>query len=340
MLNFETLIDLPLVFSGIIALAIFLYVLLDGFDLGVGILFPFAPTDDCRNKLMNSIAPFWDGNETWLVLGGGGLLAAFPKAYSIILPALYLPIIFMLLGLIFRGVAFEFRFKAQGESKKLWDYIFHFGSIVATFAQGIILGTFVQGFKVENGVFAGTAFDWLTPFSITTGIALLAGYVLLGATWIIMKTDNKARLWARKTALYIMFYLISFMGIVSLWVPYLSEQIMSRWFSWPNFLILCPIPISSAIIVIALIRSVLSQQDDSMPFKLAVALFTLCYAGLAISILPWVVPYQLSIWEAAASPESLSLVFIGIAITLPFVLFYTGYCYYVFKGKVSTSGYY
>ena len=340
MIDFSDYLDLPFIFSGIIALAIFLYVLLDGFDLGIGILFPFAPTDRCRDKLMNSIAPFWDGNETWLVLGGGGLLVGFPLAYSIIIPALYLPIIFMLLGLIFRGVAFEFRFKAHGSTKRLWDYIFHFGSIVATLCQGIILGTFVQGFKVQDNVFTGTVFDWLTPFSLTTGIALLSGYILLGATWIVMKTDEEVRIWGRKTALYILFYLISFMGIVSLWVPYLSEQIMDRWFTWPNFLYLSPIPAFSSIIAVCLIRSIISEKSDSMPFKLTVLLFTLCYIGLAISIWPWIVPYELSIWEAAAAPESLSLVLVGISITLPLVLFYTGYCYYVFKGKVTHIGYY
>ena len=340
MFNFAAYLDLPLIWGGIIAIAVFMYVLLDGFDLGVGILFPFAPTDTCRDKMMNSIAPFWDGNETWLVLGGGGLLAAFPLAYSIIMPALYLPIIFMLVGLIFRGVAFEFRFKAHGSTKRLWDYIFHFGSILATFMQGIILGSFIQGMQVEGRQFAGGAFDWLTPFSITVGVALLCGYVLLGATWLIMKTDEEVHVWARKIALYIIFYVIVFMGIVSLWVPYLSEYILLRWFSWPNLLLLSPIPLTSIAITIYLARSIYTQNGDSKPFILTVSLFALCYLGLAISLWPWIIPQYFTIWEAAASPESLSLILLGAGFILPIILFYTGYCYYVFRGKVTAKGYY
>jgi len=340
MLNFAAYLDLPLIWGGIIAMAVFMYVLLDGFDLGVGILFPFAPTDICRDKMMNSIAPFWDGNETWLILGGGGLLAAFPLAYSIIMPALYLPIIFMLVGLIFRGVAFEFRFKAHGSTRRLWDYIFHFGSILATFMQGVILGSFIQGLKVEGRVFAGGAFDWLTPFSITVGVALLCGYVLLGATWLIMKTDEEVHVWAREIALYIIFYVIVFMGIVSLWVPYLSEYILLRWFSWPNLLLLSPIPLTSIAITLYLVRSIYTKNGDAKPFILTVALFALCYLGLAISLWPWIIPQHFTIWEAAASPESLSLILLGAGFILPIILFYTGYCYYVFRGKVTSKGYY
>lgn len=340
MFNLASYIDLPLAWGGIIALAVFMYVLLDGFDLGIGILFPFAPTDTCRDKMMNSIAPFWDGNETWLVLGGGGLMAAFPLAYSIIIPALYIPIIFMLVGLIFRGVAFEFRFKAHGKSRLLWDYIFHFGSILATFTQGIILGSFIQGFKVDGRIFSGSAYDWLTPFSITVGIALLSGYVLLGATWLIMKTDEEVYLWARKIALYIIFYVIAFMGIVSLWVPFLSEHIMLRWFTWPNFILLAPIPLLSIVITLYLVRSIYTNNGDHKPFMLTIALFILCYIGLAISMWPWVVPLRYTLREAAAASESLSLLLVGAGFILPIILFYTGYCYHVFKGKVTPKGYY
>ena len=340
MFNLAPYIDLPLIWGGIIALAVFMYVLLDGFDLGVGILFPFAPTDSCRDKMMNSIAPFWDGNETWLVLGGGGMLAAFPLAYSIIMPALYLPIIFMLIGLIFRGIAFEFRFKAQGSTKRLWDYIFHFGSILATFSQGLILGSFIQGFKVEGRVFAGSAFDWLTPFSITVGVALLCGYVLLGAAWLIMKTDAEVHVWSRKIALYIIFYVIVFMGVVSLWVPYLNDYILTRWFSWPNFIYLSPIPLVSIVVTLYLVRSIYNNRGDAKPFILTVILFALCYLGLAISLWPWIIPHHFTIWEAAASPESLSLILLGASLILPIILCYTGYCYYVFRGKVTSKGYY
>jgi len=256
------------------------------------------------------------------------------------MPALYLPILFMLVGLIFRGVAFEFRFKAHGSTKRLWDYIFHFGSILATFMQGIVLGSFIQGMHVEGRQFAGGAFDWLTPFSITVGVALLCGYVLLGATWLIMKTDEEVHVWARKIALYIIFYVIVFMGIVSLWVPYLSEYILLRWFSWPNLLFLSPIPLTSIAITIYLARSIYTKNGDAKPFILTVVLFALCYLGLAISLWPWIIPQHFTIWEAAASPESLSLILLGAGFILPIILFYTGYCYYVFRGKVTAKGYY
>lgn len=340
MFDLSSYIDLPLVWSGILAFAILMYVVLDGFDLGIGILFPFAPTDECRDKMMSSIAPFWDGNETWLVLGGSGIMIAFPVAYAIIIPAVYLPIIFMLVGLIFRGVAFEFRFKAGDKTKKIWDYVFHFGSILATFCQGLILGTFVQGFKVENDIFIGEAFDWLSPFSITTGIALIAGYVLLGATWIIMKTEGEIYQWARKIGLYILFYVIVFMGVVSLWVPYLNDEIMYRWFTLPNFFYLMPIPIVSALVILMLARSLHKQNGDSKPFLLSLTLFVLCYIGLAISLWPWAVPHSYTIWQAAASPHSLSLAFIAVAILVPIILGYIGYCYYIFRGKVSAGAKY
>lgn len=332
MFNFAPFVDLPLVWGGIIAAAIFLYVLLDGFDLGAGILFPFAPSQSCRNKIMNSIAPFWDGNETWLVLGGGGLLAAFPLAYAILLPAFYIPIIIMLLGLIFRGVAFEFRFKSRGIMQKVWDYSFHFGSLSAAFFQGVILGSFVEGVTVAGRSFGGGGFDWLTPFSVMTGIALIFGYALLGATWIIMKTDSKTQEWAQKSALYVLVYVAFFMGLVSLWVPFLSNTIFMRWFALPNLIYLSPIPLLTAGALISLYRAVLKKREV-LPFLLSILLFFLGYLGFAISLWPWIVPYQVSIWQAAADPKSLSLMLVGVSIFLPFILAYTGYSYYVFRGK-------
>ncbi|MBA3813504.1 MAG: cytochrome d ubiquinol oxidase subunit II [Alphaproteobacteria bacterium] len=330
--DFSLTVDLPLVWGGIIALSILLYVLLDGFDLGVGILFPFAPSEDCRNKMMNSIAPFWDGNETWLVLGGGGLLAAFPLAYAIVMPAFYIPIILMLLGLIFRGVAFEFRFKAYGNTRKIWDYSFHFGSLSAAFFQGVILGAFVQGVKVSGRAFVGAGFDWLNSFSIMTGIAVVFGYALLGSTWTIMKTDENTQAWARKTALYVMIYVAAFMGLVSLWVPFLSDEIFWRWFSMPNLAYLSPIPLITAVTFIILYRS-LRRQKEIAPFLLSLALFCLGYIGLSISLWPWIVPYKVSLWQAAADPKSLSLMLVGVAIFLPIILGHTIYSYYVFRGK-------
>lgn len=339
MFDFSYLLDLPLIWGGIIATAIFLYVLLDGFDLGVGILFPFAPSNDCRNKMMNSVAPFWDGNETWLVLGGGGLFAAFPLAYAVLLPAFYIPIILMLLGLIFRGVAFEFRFKAKGEMRKIWDYSFHFGSLAAAFFQGVILGSYVEGVTVSGRSFAGGSFDWLSSFSLMTGVALVFGYALLGSTWIIMKTDNKTQDWARKVTFYVLIYVALFMGIVSLWVPYLNNEIFQRWFSLPNIIYLSPIPILTASVFIGLYISLLKMRE-SAPFLLSISLFSLGYLGLGISLWPWIVPYKVSLWNAAADPRSLSLMLVAVSLFLPFVLGYTIYAYYVFRGKSSHQEWY
>lgn len=332
MFDFSPYADLPLLAGGVIAAAIFLYVLLDGFDLGVGILFPFAPSDACRNMMMSSIAPFWDGNETWLVLGGGGLLAAFPLAYSIVLPAFYIPILLMLLGLIFRGVAFEFRFKAKGRMYAFWGYVFHFGSLGAAFFQGVILGAFVKGIRVSERAFAGGAFDWLDGFSLATGAGLVFGYTLLGATWTLMKTEGKTKSWARKAALYSLIYVAFMMGIVSLWVPFLSDKVFIRWFSYPNFCYLAPIPLLTASVLINLYLSLLKGHTH-LPFGLSFILFALGYAGLAVSLWPYVVPYQLTVWEAAADPKSLSLVLTAVFLLLPFTLGYTAYVYYVFRGK-------
>ncbi len=332
MLNFAPYIDLPLVWGGLIATVIFLYVLLDGFDLGVGILFPFAPTQDCRNKMMNSVAPFWDGNETWLVLGGGGLFAAFPLAYSILMSAFYIPIIVMLLGLIFRGVAFEFRFKATLKDRYIWDYSFHFGSIIATLFQGIMLGAFVQGVKIDGRVFAGDAFDWLTPFSLMTGIALVFGYALLGCTWLIMKTDKDTQIWARKSAAYVLIYVMLFMGLVSLWVPFLNERIRIFWFTMPNFAYLSFIPILT-IFTLFMLFSTLYKNKEFQPFCYSVLLFALGYLGLILSIWPFTVPYQISLWQSAAIAESQSLMLVGAGLLLPIILGYTIYCYYIFRGK-------
>lgn len=333
MFSFADIIDLPLVWGGLIATAVFLYVFLDGFDLGIGILFPFAPGEKDRARMVNSIAPFWDANETWLVLGGGGLFAAFPLAYSIVLPALYIPIIIMLLGLIFRGVAFEFRFKAEGASRKIWDFAFHFGSLGAAVMQGIILGGYVQGIKVENHAFAGGPFDWLTAFSMMTGLGVAAGYVLLGATWLVWKTEDSTQAWARRCARYIGLFVLIFMGLVSLWVPYQSPRIGNLWFG-DAFPYLAPIPVATAIFFGLLYKS-LSGKRDWLPFVCAFALFFLGYLGLGISLWPYVVPWAVTVWQGAAAPESLSLLLVGAGIMLPVVLGYTAYCHYLFRGKTS-----
>ena len=335
MFDFSDILNLPLIWGILIGTAIFLYVLLDGFDLGVGILFPFAPSDECRDKMMNSIAPFWDGNETWLVLGGGGLFVAFPLAYSILLPAFYIPIILMLLGLIMRGVAFEFRFKSDLSHRFLWDYTFHFGSLLAAFCQGMILGDFVQGIEVDGRNFSGGMFDWANGFSVMTGIAVIFGYTLLGSTWLIMKTDNQTQAWSRKSALYALFYVGIFMAVVSISMPILDDRIANRWFSIPNLYYLLPIPLITLISFILLFKNIQNTQSEYKPFFLSIGIFALGYIGLAISIYQWIIPYHYTFKEAAAAGPSLSLVLLGVVPLLPLILFYTGYCYYVFRGKTT-----
>ena len=335
MFSFETFLDLPLIWYALIGTAILLYVLLDGFDLGVGVLFPFAPTDRCRDRMMNSIAPFWDGNETWLVLGGGGLFAAFPLAYSILMPALYIPIIIMLLGLIFRGVAFEFRFKAD-TSRRLWDYAFHFGSLVATVMQGMVIGAIVQGVNVDGRSFAGNAFDWLNAYSVMTGVALVFGYALLGATWLIMKTDGETQAWARKCASYVLAYVALFMAIVSISMPVMNMDIRTLWFSTPNFFFLLPVPSLTLVFFIMIWRDV-HQGKEYRPFFLSIGIFLMGYIGITVSMWPYLVPFEVSFRQAAAAGPSQSLLLVGTVIMLPVVLGYTGFCYYVFRGKASSE---
>jgi cytochrome d ubiquinol oxidase subunit II len=334
MFSFESFLDLPLIWLGLIGTAIFLYVLLDGFDLGIGILFPFAPSDQCRDRMMNSIAPFWDGNETWLVLGGGGLFAAFPLAYAILMPALYFPVIIMLLGLIFRGVAFEFRFKAHGRSRRIWDYAFHFGSLVATLMQGMILGAFVQGVKVSGRSFAGGPFDWLNAYSVMTGVALVFGYALLGATWLVMKTDEGTQEWARRSASYVLGYVGLFLGIVSLSMPMMNADVRALWFSVPNLFYLLPVPLVTAGLFVFIWRD-LHRGEEYRPFLMSLGVFLMGYIGLSISLWPWLVPFEVTFRQAAAAPTSQSLLLIGTVFLLPLVLAYTGFCYYLFRGKAS-----
>lgn len=335
MFDFSYAIDLPLIWSILIATAIFLYVFLDGFDLGVGILFPFAPSENCRHTMMNSIAPFWDGNETWLVLGGGGLFAAFPLAYTILMPAFYMPIILMLLGLIMRGVAFEFRFKSQKNSQWIWDSMFHFGSLGAAFCQGAILGRFVQGVEVHGRHFAGGPFDWATAFSMMTGIAVVFGYVLLGSTWLIMKTEGITQKWSRKVATYSLCFVCIFMGLVSITVPFVNEGIKNFWFTTPNIYYLSLIPFLTFLLLLLIGYDLHKTHHAYRPFFCSMGIFLMGYLGLGISIFPWLIPYQYTIWEASAYGGSLSLMLCGVVPLLPVILGYTGYCYYVFRGKSS-----
>jgi len=338
MLNLNSFINLPACLGTIIVIAIAIYVVLDGFDLGIGILFPFAPSDSCKDVMMNSIAPFWDGNETWLVLGGGGLFAAFPLAFSIICPAVYLPIIVMLIALVLRGVAFEFRFKAM-RAKKLWDLGFHFGSLIASFMQGMILGTIVQGIEVNNGTFAGEPYAWISAFSVMTGFALICGYTLLGATWLVMKTDEITQAWARKSAAYIILHVLLFMFIVCIWTPQLNDRIFDAWFSLPNLLYLMWIPLTTLIVAGRLIFSI-NTSHDREPFVLTLVLFLLGFIGLTVGTWPYIVPHTITFAQAAAAPTSQSLIFLALICTLPIVLFNTGYNYYVFRGKTTRQNMY
>jgi cytochrome d ubiquinol oxidase subunit II len=340
MFSLEGFLDLPLIWYVLIATAVFLYVLLDGFDLGVGILFPFAPTDQSREQKMKTVAPFWDGNETWLVLGGGGLLAAFPLAYAVIMPAFYIPVIAMLLGLIFRGVAFEFRFKAGEKTRWIWDYSFHFGSIAAAFMQGVIIGAFVQGVEVSGRSYAGGAFDWLNAYSLMTGVAVVFGYALLGATWVVMKTEEPTQGWARKTAAYVLVYQALFLAIVSISMPVINAGIRDLWFSLPNVFFLAPLPAASVIMVVAIWHD-LRAGREYRPFLLSFGLFFTGYIGIAISMWPYLVPFEITFRQAAAAPSSQSLLLVGTVILLPLILGYVGYCYYIFRGKAGRqNGYY
>jgi len=324
--------SLPVYWALVIAFSVAMYVLLDGFDLGIGILFPFAGSHAHRDMMMNSVEPVWDGNETWLVLGGGGLLAAFPAAYGIVLSAVYLPITAMLLGLVLRGVAFEFRFKAE-RSRVLWDVAFSGGSLVAAFAQGATLGAFIQGIHVVDGRFAGGAFDWLTPFSAMTGIGLICGYALLGSTWTIWRTEGELQAWSRKMARPMLISVVLFVGLVSLWTPLADPAIAERWFTLPNLFYLLPVPLITAGCVLSLWRG-LAREWEEAPFFLAVSLFLLSFLGLGISLWPYAVPRTLTIWDAAAQPETQLFILIGVLILLPLILAYTGYSYWVFRGKL------
>jgi len=324
--------DLALIWAGLLAFAILIYVILDGFDLGIGILFPWGQDARERGIMMNSIAPVWDGNETWLVFGGGGLFAAFPLAYSILMPALYVPVLVMLFALVFRGIAFEFRFKSE-RSQGVWDGAFNFGSSVAAFAQGLILGAFIQGVEVTEGTYGGGVLDWLTPFSLMTGFALMCGYSLLGATWLIIKTTGELQLWAYQAARWLLLIVLGWIGMVSLWTPLTKLELAERWFSWPNVLLLSPIPVATGIVALTLWRA-LKKHKEYTPFILTVLLFGLSFIGLAVTIWPFTIPYQVTIWEAAAPPASQGFLLVGASLLIPLILGYTVFSYRVFKGKV------
>jgi cytochrome d ubiquinol oxidase subunit II len=332
------ILDLVGVWTVILGVGVFLYVLLDGFDLGVGMLYGLTRDSEWRAIIMNTIAPVWDGNETWLILGGVALLAAFPLAFAIIIPAVYFPVLLMLLALIFRGVAFEFRFKDKAHLG-FWDHSFCYGSAIATFAQGAVLGAFIQGFQVEGRQFTGGSFDWLTPFSVMTGLALMAGYTLLGAGWLILKTRGDLQEWARRQGRWALGLVLLAIAAVSLWTPYAEPDIAERWFSWPNIALLAPVPLVTLVLALATWRT-LDSDREALPFVCSIGLFLMAYLGLAISLWPNIVPHRYSLWEAASSESTQAFLLVGTLFLLPVILLYTGWSYWVFRGKVrADTGY-
>ncbi|WP_447928899.1 MULTISPECIES: cytochrome d ubiquinol oxidase subunit II [unclassified Vreelandella] len=322
--------DLSIIWAGIIGFGVIMYVLMDGFDLGVGILFPFAPDEDSRDVMMNSVAPVWDGNETWLVLGGAGLLGAFPLVYSVFLPALYIGVFLLLAGLIFRGIAFEFRFKSR-RNRSWWNWSFAGGSMLASFAQGAVVGAYIQGFPVEDFVYVGGAFDWLTPFSVLTGLGLMAGYALLGATWMIMKTEGYIQAWAYKITPILLVAVLAVFAIISVWTPFIDNMVWERWFGSLRFIWI--FPVLALLCAFAVFRSV-QNKSEGVPFVATVGIYIFTYLGLIFSKWPIIVPPNYTLWDAASAPESQLFLLIGVLFVIPVVLAYTAWTYWVFRGKV------
>ncbi|MBX2836287.1 MAG: cytochrome d ubiquinol oxidase subunit II [Gammaproteobacteria bacterium] len=326
-------IDLALVWAGIIGFAVLTYVILDGFDLGIGILFPLANKNTDRDLMMNSVAPVWDGNETWLVMGGGGLFAAFPLAYSVILPALYMPISLMLLALVFRGVAFEYRWRTV-RWKGVWDIAFAGGSGIAAMMQGITLGALVQGVEVTNRAYSGGWWDWLSPFSVLVGFAVVIGYALLGSTWLIMKTEGVIQQQMRRYAWRAAIGTLLMILLVSILTPFQDAVYFQRWFAWPTVVLSLIMPILVAVVARGLYVG-LNKHRDVQPFVYSLLLFVLCFLGITISFFPYLIPPTLSIWDAAAPESSLRFALVGTVVLVPIILIYTAYAYWVFRGKVN-----
>ncbi len=330
------ILDFVPIWTVIVGLAVFFYVMLDGFDLGVGMLYGFARDTESRNTIMNSVAPVWDGNETWLILGSIGLLAAFPLAFAIIIPAVYFPILIMLLALIFRGVAFEFRYRDRPH-RSFWDHGFCYGSTLATFAQGIVLGNFITGFQTDGRVFTGTSLSCFTPFSVLTGLALVFGYTLLGAGWLVLKTEGPLQAWARAWGRRAFVGVLIAVVAVSIWTPVVHADIRQRWFDWPNIALLAPVPVVTVLIAWATWRALASTTSEWGPFTGGIALFAMSYIGIGISLWPMVVPHHLTLWDAASAPATQAFLLVGTLFMLPVILVYTAWSYWVFRGKVRSD---
>ncbi|GBR50331.1 cytochrome bd ubiquinol oxidase subunit II [Neokomagataea thailandica NBRC 106555] len=332
---------LPVVWAVLAATAIFQYVVLDGFDLGIGVLFLKERNHDHRNVMVNTVAPVWDGNETWMIFGGATLYGVFPVAYGTILPALYLPILFMLLALILRGVGFEFRFKMKSSASQfLWDSAFCGGSIVASFMQGIILGTLVQGIPTKNHVFVGTPFDWFTPFALFCGLAVTIGYTLLGSTWLIWRCEGELQKTMRRASYGLGVLMLLCIVIVSVWTLNLHTTYMDRWLVWPQIALIAPVPVATVVVAAGLFLGLRHAPSQLLPFVATLLLFFLCFTGLGINIWPNIVPPSITIWEASSPPQSQAFLLVGAMFLLPIILAYTVYSYYVFRGKVTADHHY
>ncbi|MCU6671677.1 cytochrome d ubiquinol oxidase subunit II [Enterobacteriaceae bacterium H4N4] len=327
-------IDLSLIWFVIIVFATLMYIVMDGFDLGIGILFPAIQDADDRDVMVNSVAPVWDGNETWLVLGGAALFGAFPLAYAVIIDALTIPLTLMLLGLIFRGVAFEFRFKATPAHRPFWDKAFVGGSVLATFTQGIVVGAVINGFEVTGRAYSGGAFDWFTPFNLFCGLGLVIAYAFLGATWLVMKSENPLQVRMRQASKRLLLALLGIIAVISLWTPLAQPAIAARWFSLPNLFFLLPVPLLVVVLSLWQWRSLNNPNSHHLPFILTLGLVFLGFSGLGISIWPHIIPPSITLWQAAAPPQSQGFMLVGALFIIPIILVYTFWSYYVFRGKV------
>jgi len=329
-------IDLPLIWFAIIIFATLMYIVMDGFDLGIGMLLPVTRDMQERDMMVNTVAPVWDGNETWLVLGGAALFGAFPLAYAVIVDALSIPLTLMLIALIFRGVAFEFRFKALPNHRGFWDKAFIVGSGCATFIQGIVVGAVINGFPVSERTFVGGAFDWLTPFNLFCGIGLMCAYALLGSTWLIMKTSHHLQNKMYRITRPLLLALLVIIAIISIWTPLSHGDIAERWFSWPNIAFLLPVPVLTLVCAGVIWRGT-RHGDHYLPFMMTLLLVFLGFSGLGISIWPHIIPPSIDIWQAAAPPQSLGFMLVGALFIIPIILVYTFWSYYVFRGKISAD---
>ncbi|WP_336768890.1 cytochrome d ubiquinol oxidase subunit II [Pantoea endophytica] len=330
------MIDFSIIWFAIIVFGTLMYIVMDGFDLGIGLLLPFNKDPIERDMMVNTVAPVWDGNETWLVLGGAALYGAFPLAYSVLLDALSIPLTAMLIGLIFRGVAFEFRFKATLEHRAFWDKSFIAGSLLATFSQGVAVGAILNGFPVVGREYAGSAMSWLAPFPLFSGVGLVIAYALLGCTWLIMKTEHDLHRKMSALATPLTLTLLLVVGIISIWTPLTHADIAQRWFSRPNLFWFLPVPVLVVLCSWGIVRAIKREAHYS-PFILTLALIFLGFSGLGISIWPNIIPPSITIWQAASPASSQAFMLVGGLLIIPVILGYTFWSYYVFRGKIKAD---